>query len=505
MTDDPVDATVGPLERGLAVLKAMAAGEPCRPSDLTRATGLARSTVDRVLATLVAMGFARSPGPDRSVRLTPRVLAIGNTYLSGSGVPDALGPEARRLAEDLDESVSLAVADGTAVRFVTQLPRRRSRSLTFRVGDLLPAERCAAGALLAAEWTEARWARWRTGCHETVVTPDVAAEQDFRDRAVASLRRGHALDDQLIEPGLIAVAVPVRCQGRVVCAVSVVSHTSRHTVESLAGLALPRLDTARMEHLLAAHKPSPARPIEIPGDTPVQSLSRGLAVLTALGGTLSEIAEATGLARATARRALLTLVALGYAARSGNRFVARPKVLELGFARLSSLTLGEIATPHLTALAEAVGESASVAVLDGTDIRYVARAPAYKIMSVDVTVGTRFPAYATSMGRVLLADDADLGDLRPLTRHTVTDPGAVRALIRKARADGHAIVVDELEEGLRALGVPIRDRDGHVVAAVNVAMTGQVKPGLLAHLQATAHAVETDLALVTERTPLRPA
>nr|WP_285582072.1 IclR family transcriptional regulator C-terminal domain-containing protein [Herbidospora sp. NBRC 101105] len=260
-----------------------------------------------------------------------------------------------------------------------------------------------------------------------------------------------------------------------------------------------------MEHLLAARTPTRPTPIEIPADTPVQSLARGLAVLTALGGTLSEIAEATGLARATARRALLTLVELGYAVKTGNRFVALPRVLELGYARLSSLTLGELATPHLAALAEAVGESASVAVLDGTDIRYVARAPAYKIMSVDITVGTRFPAYATSMGRVLLADDADLGHPVALTPRTVTDPERLRALIRRARADGYAIVEDELEEGLRALAVPIRDRGGRVVAAVNVAMTGQVRPGLLAHLQATAHAVETDLALVAERTAPRPA
>ncbi|GAB1818277.1 IclR family transcriptional regulator domain-containing protein [Herbidospora sp. RD11066] len=501
MTDD----VVGPLERGLAVVRAMAAGEPCRPSDLTRVTGLARSTVDRVVATLVAMGFARPSGPDRSVRLTPRVLTIGNTYLSGSGVPGALGPEARRLAETLDESVSLAVADGTAVRFVTQLPRRRTRSLTFRVGDLVPAERCAAGALLASEWTEAGWARWRTSTPETVVASDLAGEQAFRERALAALVMGHARDDQLIEPGLIAIAVPVRARGRVACAVSVVSHGSRHTVESLADLALPHLDTALMEGRLAAYTPEPSCPVEIPDDTPVQSLARGLAVLTALGGTLAEIAEATGLARATARRALLTLVELGYAARSGNRFVARPKVLELGYARLSSLTLGEIATPHLTTLAGAVGESASVAVLDGTDIRYVARAPAYKIMSVDITVGTRFPAFATSMGRVLLSDDAELGETAQLTRHTVTDHAQLRKLIRQARADGYATVHDELEEGLRALAVPIHDREGRVVAAVNVATTGQVRPGLLAHLQATALAVETDLALVTARTPLRPA
>ncbi|WP_030453537.1 IclR family transcriptional regulator domain-containing protein [Herbidospora cretacea] len=499
------EAVVGPLERGLAVLRAMADGEPCRPSELTRATGLARSTVDRVLATLVAMGLARPAGADRSVRLTPRVLAVGNTYLSGSGVPDALGPEAARLAEDLDESVSLAVADGTAVRFVTQLPRRRSRSLTFRVGDLVPAERCAAGALLAAGWTEAGWARWRAARPHTVVASDPEAEPEFRERVKAALEAGWARDDELIEPGLIAVAVPVRSRGRVACAVSVVSHRSRHTVESLAALALPRLDTARMEALLAARTPARPAPIEIPADTPVQSLARGLAVLTALGGTLSEVAEATGLARATARRALLTLVELGYAVKTGNRFVALPKVLELGYARLSSLTLGELATPHLVALAGVVGESASVAVLDGTDIRYVARAPAYKIMSVDITVGTRFPAYATSMGRVLLTEDADLGDPVALTPRTETDPGRLRALIRRARADGYAIVEDELEEGLRALAVPIRDQGGRVVAAVNVAMTGPVRPGLLAHLQATAHAVEADLALVAGRTPPRPA
>lgn len=119
--------------------------------------------------------------------------------------------------------------------------------------------------------------------------------------------------------------------------------------------------------------------------------------------TLSGLAEATGLARATVRRSLLTLEQLGQVACEGRQFRLAPRVLELGCARLSELTLPEIAGPHLTALVGRVHESASLVVLDGTDIRYVARVPTVRIMSVSITVGTRFPAYATSMGRVLLA------------------------------------------------------------------------------------------------------
>src|SRR5579862_4318011 len=140
----------------------------------------------------------------------------------------------------------------------------------------------------------------------------------------------------------------------------------------------------------------------------VQSLDRGLSVIRAFDAdhpqlTLSEVAAATGLSRAAARRFLHTLVHLGYMRSSGGRFELRPKILELGYAYLSSLTLPEVAMPHLEELVEQVRESSSVSELDAGDVVYVARVPTKRIMTVTISVGTRFPAYATSMGRVLLA------------------------------------------------------------------------------------------------------
>ena len=255
----------------------------------------------------------------------------------------------------------------------------------------------------------------------------------------------------------------------------------------------------------------------------LQSLTRGLAVLTALGSapgglTLSGAAEATGLARATARRALLSLQQLGYAAPAGEgrRFTLLPTVLELGYARLSRLSFAEIAQPHLARLVEQVHDSASVAVLADDDIMYVARVHTVRIMSVSITVGTRFPAYATSMGRVLLAGlpeaeaeaTLEATELLPLTAFTRTDPGEIRAALVSADAEGYVLVDQELEEGLRSLAVPVRDRAGRAVAAINVAShAGHSSPAqtlarLLPALRATAAAIEADLAVCTERNPL---
>src|ERR1700678_2008718 len=144
----------------------------------------------------------------------------------------------------------------------------------------------------------------------------------------------------------------------------------------------------------------------------VQSLERGLAVIRAFDAdhpslTLSEVATSTGLSRAAARRFLRTLVQLGYMRSNGSRFALRPKILELGYAYLSSLTLPEVAMPHLEQLVEQVHESSSVSELDGDDVVYIARVPTKRIMRVTISVGTRFPAYATSMGRVLLAAKPD--------------------------------------------------------------------------------------------------
>lgn len=213
----------------------------------------------------------------------------------------------------------------------------------------------------------------------------------------------------------------------------------------------------------------------------VQSLARGLSVLRAFGPgaaelTLSDVARRTDLTRAAARRFLLTLVDLGYVRSDGRRFSLAPRVLELGYAYLSGLTLPDIAEPHLEWLVHEVGESSSMSVLDGDDVVYVSRVPTSRIMTVAINVGTRFPAYATSMGRVLLAglEPAELDEhlahthLRRLTGNTVVEVDALRAVLDRVRSQGWAMVDQELEEGLRSIAAPVRDHAGRVLAAVNV-------------------------------------
>lgn len=248
------------------------------------------------------------------------------------------------------------------------------------------------------------------------------------------------------------------------------------------------------------------------GEHFVQSLERGLMVIRAFGPeepelTLSDVARRTGLTRAAARRFLLTLADLGYVRSDGKHFALTPRVLELGYAYLSSLSLPEIAAPHLERLAAEVHESSSVSVLDGDEIVYVGRVPTSRIMRVSINVGTRFPAYATSMGRVLLAAlaQADLDAylarvaLRPLTARTLTDAGELRAELARIREQGWALVDQELEEGLRSVAAPVHGREGAVVAAVNVsahasrASREAVRKTLLPPLLATAARIESDL------------
>jgi IclR family transcriptional regulator, pca regulon regulatory protein len=245
----------------------------------------------------------------------------------------------------------------------------------------------------------------------------------------------------------------------------------------------------------------------------VQSLERGLSVITAFGPqapelTLSEVARATGLTRAAARRFLLTLVDLGYMRFDGKLFRLAPKVLSLGYAYLSSLSLPGVAEPHLEALVAETRESSSMSVLDGFDIVYVARVPTSRIMTVAINVGTRFPAYATSMGRVLLAGldaaalDAHLDAVRleRFTEHTVPSPAELRAKLDEVRQQGYALVDQELEHGLRSLAVPVHNGHGRVVAAINVSShvsritKDKARKQFLPPLLRAAAAIEHDLA-----------
>ncbi|MBW9120044.1 helix-turn-helix domain-containing protein [Microbacterium trichothecenolyticum] len=251
------------------------------------------------------------------------------------------------------------------------------------------------------------------------------------------------------------------------------------------------------------------------GSDVVQSLARGLAVIRAFDAehpelTLSDVARRADITRAAAGRFLRTLEQLGYVRAAGRTFSLTPRVLELGFSYLSALSIPEIVQPHLERLSREVDESVSAAVLDGGDIVYIARVPTRRIMSVRITIGTRFPAFATSMGRVLLAglragsldELLEASALPSLTERTLTDPHALRAELDRVRAQGWSLVDGELEPGLRSVAVPLHDRRGDVVAAVNVSTSAtrdsvdHVVNEYLPPLQRTADAIDAELRLV---------
>ena len=213
----------------------------------------------------------------------------------------------------------------------------------------------------------------------------------------------------------------------------------------------------------------------------VQSLERGLAVIRAFDAdhrslTLSEVAAATGVTRAAARRFLLTLAELGYVRNHGRYFSLTARVLELGYAYLSSLSLPEVAEPHLEALVAQVDESSSLSVLDGTDILYVARASNRRVMSINLAPGARLPAYCTSMGRTLLAalprDEAqailDRSEMIAYTERNKADMASINTELAVVAAQGFAVIDQELELGLCSIAVPLNNAAGQVVAAINI-------------------------------------
>ncbi|MER5951251.1 helix-turn-helix domain-containing protein [Streptomyces sp. NPDC001904] len=442
----PPAEAVAPLMRGLDVLRRLTdADGTLALAELARATGLARSTVDRICATLAHLGYLRLDGRDAS--LAPPLMAIPNACLDALRVPRLLGPLADGLADRLDESVSIAVPDGDDIRFVHQVLRRRALSISFRVGDLLPGEGSAPGIV-------------------------------FR-RGV-----GLAVDDQLVERGLIAVAMPVRGpSGEVVCAVSVVSHTSRHSADSLPGAVREGLsgcvrgmeEVLRDDAAVSGLRPGP-RSSSAGGAGFVHALARGLSVLTVFSGerpalTLSQVAEATGLSRATARRALITYEYLGYVRQDGRLHRLTPRVLGLGCAPLSRTTLPRIAEPHLAALSDALGESVGLSVSDGEWVRCTARVAPRRVMSVDIGVGSRLPAGATAAGHVLAAGSGESAE----------------------------IATDGPEDGLWSVAVPVRGRDGHVVSALDVtAHRGRGERAAWAEaLRATAARIEAELRVTS--------
>jgi IclR family pca regulon transcriptional regulator len=255
--------------------------------------------------------------------------------------------------------------------------------------------------------------------------------------------------------------------------------------------------------------PTPAATTDAMSGDPdyMTSLARGLAVIQAFSQsqqqlTTSQISSKTGFSRAAVRRCLYTLVRLSFAGSDDNRhFYLRPRVLTLGHSYLSSMPLAVAAQPILDHVSHVFRESCSIATLDGAEIVYIARANVTRIMSIDLGVGSRLPAFCTTMGRVLLAHlppeklDEILEQIvfKKFTERTVVGAEKLRQILRIVQRNGYSIIDQELEHGLRALAVPIRNPAGKVVAALNVGVHAQrvsiqdLQTRFLHHLKAAAH------------------
>lgn len=250
----------------------------------------------------------------------------------------------------------------------------------------------------------------------------------------------------------------------------------------------------------------------------IEALARGLDVIRAFGPnrpamSLSEVAAATGLARPTARRILLTLEELGYVRAIGGVFTLAPRVLELGMAYIGSTSIWELARPHMEALVARTGESSSLAQLDGSDIVYVARVAVPKVITFAVTIGTRFPALQTSLGKALLAwlppDELEKTLTEPsrsgISPRWTPDVKERDHELREVRSLGWALTDEQLAPGIRSIAAPVRDSATHVVAALNVSvhaaetsletLTGKYLPLLLQ----TAEAISADWTLLRSR------
>jgi IclR family pca regulon transcriptional regulator len=246
----------------------------------------------------------------------------------------------------------------------------------------------------------------------------------------------------------------------------------------------------------------------------VNSLAKGLSVIASFDSdrpemTISEVADLNDLSRASARRILLTLAELGYVKERGTKYSLSPKTLSLGYGFLSSAGVADVIAPHIAELSADIRESVSAAVLDGSEVIYVARSAPTKVMQVRISIGSRFPAAATSLGRALLSDLDEAALLEvlkskppqmatPFTKTAIKDLVSAIELVRK---QGFAFVDQELELGLKSIAVPVRGGNGAVIASINVATVGKtskttLERSLLPALRACAKEIESELALL---------
>jgi IclR family pca regulon transcriptional regulator len=244
----------------------------------------------------------------------------------------------------------------------------------------------------------------------------------------------------------------------------------------------------------------------------LSTLARGLSVLRAFSRerpemTLSQVAAATELSPAVARRCLNTLVALGYVGKKDKLFLLTPEVMGFASAFLESMNLEEVVRPHLQEVRDKTGDSSSLAVFSNPDVLYLVHVSTNRMVRLAAGVGTRFPAYCTSLGKMLLAHlpSAQLEDylrqttLEGFTEKTITEPDALRRVLKAAREDDYASTRDELDYGIVSLAVPVRAGTPEVIGAINCSTsTSRIDPDSmvetrLEHLRTAARAIEIEL------------
>ncbi|MFF2297912.1 IclR family transcriptional regulator C-terminal domain-containing protein [Arthrobacter sp. NPDC058127] len=484
---------VDSLERGLSVLRALSAREEALSvTDVAALVGITRTAARRFALTLEYLGYASQSA--EGYTLTPGVLEIGDAYLRSNPLPDAAHPHLEELVREVGETASLTVLHKQRVYYAARVAADRIVTANITVGTSVAAHRTATGRVLLGDLAPRELEDYLSS-----VEPSPGFDPEYvRKRIEEARRRGWTVADQELTPGIRSVAVPLHDpEGRIVAALNIAAHATRVDTEVLENDFVPLLQSASRRTAAAVWPTSgaaPARSVAAPATATrpkvrpsdvIQSVERGLCILTAFDEghptmNLAQISAQCRLPRSAARRFVLTLASLGYLEQQGRSYAPTPLVLELGYSLLSRLSLADVAKPRLEALARRLGASVSIGVLDGMDLRYVARASAPSPLIVNIRPGTRVPAERTAMGQVLLSllpsaalEDAKRSAGRDSAADGLTDLEVTLAAVRE---QGWSYVDQLLEAGIRAVAVPLRNRRGEVVAAMSASVHEATTP-----------------------------
>lgn len=483
---------VDSLERGLSVLKAFSEQEEALSvGEVASLAGITRTAARRFALTLEYLGYASQTA--EGYRLAPGVLAIGDAYLRSNPLPDAAHPHLEELVRTVGETASLTVLHKRRVYYAARVAADRIVTANITVGTSVAAHSTATGRILLGGLTPDDLEDYLSS-----VEPSPGFDPDYvRERIEEARANGWAVADQELTPGIRSVAVPLRDpRGQIVAALNIAAHATRVDAAVLKDDFVPLLQSAAHRTaatLWPASGTAPARSAPAPATAAhtrarpsdvIQSVERGLSILTAFDENhrtmnLAQISEQCQLPRSAARRFVLTLASLGYLEQQGRNYAPTPLVLELGYSLLPRLSLADVAKPRLEALARKLGASVSVGVLDGMNVRYVARASAPSPLTVNIRPGTRVPAERTAMGQVLLSllPPAAIEDARHSAgRDMANSLSDLDVTLTAVREQGWSYVDQLLETGIRAVAVPLRNRRGEVVAAMSASVHEATTP-----------------------------